>query len=301
MLKKIFFNKFFSFFILILLAGGVCKWWHFYTGGFKSNKIIPPQNSKSPVNELPHLTENQKKMFDQEYHFLDKGCQVYVFESSDKKYVIKFLRHHKYQPHFWMKVISCQKNGMEVREKYKFAKKLRLKQVYESYLISYDEIHPITEMVYVHLGETNYLKKDLIVRDKWGQKYSFDLDHMHYIVQKKAKKFKPELLLLYQQNDLAKAQDYIDQYFDLIKYRSLKSIRDFDHSGYLRNKGIIEGRIVDMDLGGYKKSDLDSFTILDLEISKFSSKFTKWAEKNTPLLAPYIEQKTKLLLERKGL
>lgn len=290
-MRKIILKKVFSFFVLCLLVGGICKWWHFYTGGFKSSKIEPPQNSRAPVAEIPHLSEDDKKIFDQEFHFLDKGCQVYVFESLDKKYVIKFIRYHKYEPHFWMKLISCQKNGREIKEKYKQAKKLRLGQVYESYLASYEKLFPITKTPYVHLGTTDYLKKKLIVKDKWGVKYFFDLDRMHYVVQKKAKKFKPELLFLYK-NDLNGAKGLIDQYFDLIKFRSLRSIRDFDHSGYFRNKGIIEGKIVDMDLGGYKKSDLAPNDIVKLEVAKFSLKVVKWAEKNTPLLAPYIKQKT---------
>lgn len=286
----------FSFFFLFFLCWAVIFANHKYTGGFKTSKILPLQNFR-PIGELPHLNEEQAKMFDQEFVFLDKGCQVYVFSSKDEKYVLKLIRYHKYQPTFWMEMISFCSKGKEFKEKYKEAKKNRIKQVYNSYTMAYKELLPITEMVYVHLGKTDYLKRVLTLKNAWGQKIFLDLDNTHFIVQKKAKKFKSELVRLYEQKDFLKAKEYIDQYFALIRFRSLKAFRDFDQSGFLRNKGIIDNKLVDMDVGGYIKSDLNRKEIVNLELGKFSLKFMRWAEKNAPLLLPYLEEKAEETLK----
>jgi hypothetical protein len=291
MFKKKSLKFVFSFMLLFFLTWAIIYANHKYTGGFKTCKILPLQNSH-PMGELPHLSEEEAKIFDQEFIFLDRGCQVYVFSSLDNKYVLKLIRYHKYQPTFWMELFSFCSKGKEIKEKYKEAKKNRVKQVYKSYSMAYNELLPITEMVYVHLGKTNYLKRVLTLKNAWGQKIYLDLDNTHFIVQKRAKKFKTELVRLYEQKDFLKARDYIDQYFALIKFRSLKAIRDFDQSGFLRNKGIIDDKLVDMDVGGYLKSDLNENEIVNLELGKFSLKFIKWAEKNTPLLLPYLEEKT---------
>ena len=146
----------------IFIVSFICKGWHIVTGGFKTNKIQPPQNLRSHIAESPHLSEEKLKIFDQEYKFLDKGCQVYVFESQDSEYVIKFLRHHKYRHHFWMTFVDPIKKLKAYKEKYIKVKRERIRKNFFSYLMSYEDLEDITQVVYVHLGNTNYINKNLI-------------------------------------------------------------------------------------------------------------------------------------------
>ena len=47
--------------------------------------------------EADDNVQEMNNIFDQKFKYLSKGCQTYVFQSEDKKYVIKFIRYHRYR------------------------------------------------------------------------------------------------------------------------------------------------------------------------------------------------------------
>jgi hypothetical protein len=285
--------------ILILIFGvsSIAKGWHVVTGGFKTSKIIPPSDVQSEITETFHLNDESLKIFEQEFHYLDKGCQVYVFESKDQNYVIKFLRHHKYKPHFWMNFTFGIKWLSDHRESYRLVKKDRILKNFLSYLMSYDELKELTEVVYVHLGPTNYINKKLIVRDRFNQKWHLDLDHMHFVVQRKAKPLKTLLMDLYNEKKLDEAKELIDKYFAVLKKRTLKGIKNTDHSGFIRNMAFLNDKVIEIDVGGYRKVDeLLTKQGFQVEFSKFSKNMIRWSKKKMPLLQNYISDRSRTVL-----
>ena len=292
-------------FLGIFVITAVSKGWHILTGGFKTNKILPPKDCVCSKNELPkNLDEKFLSIFDQEYRYLGKGCQAYVFESTDKKYVIKFLRHHKYKPPFW---INFGLIGGEYRKRIVIYKKSRVKNAFQSYLMSYEDLKEETGVVYLHLGETNYLNRVLTIRDRFLQKRFIELDKMHFVVQIRVNKLGPTLLCFSKENKISEAKVLIDGYFDVIKKRCLKQIKNVDHSGYLRNMGYLEERVFEMDVGGYRKREiLLTKKGFENEFAYFSNHFKRWAKRKAPNLEKYIEDRansilkecSKLLLEK---
>lgn len=283
--------------IMILSIGALAKGWHTLTGGFKTSKIIPPNDVYAETTEVFHLTDDFLKIFDQEFHYLDKGCQVYVFESSDKNYVIKFLRHHKYKPYFWMNFTFGIKSLADYKEKYSLVKKDRIKNNFLSYLMSYDELKDITDVVYVHLGPTDYINKKLLVRDRFRQKWFLNLDDMHFVLQKKAKPLKNLLVQLYNENKIDEVKNLIDQYFDVLKNRTLRGIKNTDHSGFIRNMAFLDNKVIEIDVGGYRKvKELLTKTGFELEFTKFSKNMIRWSRKKLPLLKDYISERSHLVL-----
>ena len=129
-------KKFFAIMVFFLSIAFVAKSWHVITGGFRTNKIIPSKDCVCIPQELPENFEDLS-IFDQEFTYLGKGCQVYVFESKDKKYVIKFLRHHKYKPPFWTHLIDWTKGAKRYKEKVINYKKSRVINAYARVLTKY--------------------------------------------------------------------------------------------------------------------------------------------------------------------
>jgi hypothetical protein len=290
-LKRIFFI-----FLGIFVVISISKGWHILTSGFQTNKILPPRDCICSKNELPkNLDEEFLSIFDQEYKYLGKGCQAYVFESADKKYVVKFLRHHKYKPPFW---INFGVIGKGYRERIVNYKKGRVKNAFQSYLMSYEDLKEETGVVYLHLGETNYFNRILTIRDRFLRKRFIELDKMHFVVQIRVNKLGPKLLELSRKNKILEAKVLIDGYFNVIKKRCLKGIKNVDHSGYLRNMGYIGERIFEMDLGGYRKREVIlTKKGFENEFTYFAKRFKKWGKEKAPNLEGYIENRANKVLK----
>ncbi|MFA6502366.1 MAG: hypothetical protein WCT85_06225, partial [Parachlamydiales bacterium] len=102
--------------IFVLIALVLCiKGYNLFTDGFRIDKIYPKFNEKIQAFPLDEIDE----VFNQNYKYLSKGCQTYVFESEDGNYVIKFIRYHRYQLPLWLQVINYNQSYKNKREFYK--------------------------------------------------------------------------------------------------------------------------------------------------------------------------------------
>src|SRR5258708_2635099 len=74
---------------------------------FSVSKITT--STKDPEWDIPSLIGNEKKEIDQllnqEFTYLSKGAQSYVFVSQDQKYVIKFFKLNKFNSQTWLSYI----------------------------------------------------------------------------------------------------------------------------------------------------------------------------------------------------
>src|SRR5438105_4469405 len=92
-------NKLFYVIFFIILSFSCYKlerWCHAKTEGFRVSNLFlkEPITGKDREIELP---ENlQKEAFQQPYFFLASGGESYVFESQDKKWVLKFFKNHHF-------------------------------------------------------------------------------------------------------------------------------------------------------------------------------------------------------------
>lgn len=294
---KFWVKRIFLFLVVVFFVFFVAKSWHILTGGFKTNKIIVPKDCEAEE----YLNDSEKdffSIFDQKYFYLDKGCQAYVFESEDKKYVIKFLRHHKYKPPFWLFLINFFEKGKIYKKKIEEYKKSRVKNAFKSYSMAYKDLMSETGILYVHLKRTNHIKRILCVADKLGQNKFLDLDKVHFVVQKKMHKLEKKLLDLHEKRDLHLAKIFLNNYFMLIKKRCSKKIKNVDHSGYIRNMGYINKRVYEIDVGGYRKrKELLTKEGFKVEFCYFSDRLKRWSKKRAPLFLSFIDERSKEILK----
>lgn len=289
-------KKFFFILIISISVGFIAKSWHSITGGFRTNKLIPPQDYVSPVREFPKKGPDFFSIFNQQFTYLGKGCQVYVFESADKKYVIKFLRHHKYKPPYWLNLIDWTGPGKRYKKRITKYKKNRGINAFSSYWLAYDQLKEETSVEYLHFGKTDYGIKINVI-DKIGQKWCLDLDKLDFVVQKRVSPLDSFLLSLSREKDLKRAQFFIEGFFKVISQRCLKGIKNVDHSGYIRNMGYKKDRVFEMDLGGYRKDpSLKTKEGFAREFMYFSSHLRKWVKKRAPNLKDVVDDTSNKVL-----
>lgn len=282
----------------LLIVITIAKGWHVVTGGYRTNKIIPPKYIRCHIAELPQdIEKGFFTLFDQKFYFLDKGCQAYVFESEDKKHVIKFLRHHKYRAHFWMRFAFLSKYVNEYKKHYVESKKERIKRNFSSYILSLAELKDLTQVEYVHLDTTEHIAKKICLIDRFGQKTYVDLDKAHFVVQKKAENLQALLLKAYSEKKYDLAHNLIDKYFVLLTKRILKNVINSDRSGFIRNTALFGEDVIEIDVGGYVKNEnLSTKNGFEEEYNKFAFRLNRWARRKTPHIAKYIQNKSDQVL-----
>ena len=264
---------------------------HNLTGGFRMDKVSCPKARQLIKQETcKHLNENQiEEIFSQKYKYWDKGCQVYVFQSEDQKYVIKFLRYNRYKPRFWMvlgkEIPFLRKKIDSIIE----IKKSRLINNLNSYYMSYFDLRDQTETIYVHLDKTKHLNKSLVIENYFGNKKKVNLDDCHFIVQKKAENYKKKLLELYREEKIEEIKKLFKGYFETVQNRCLKGISNCDHSGYIRNMGIIENKVIEIDIGGYRKNE-NRDKLLECEYRSFRNHLKRWVSNSMPKLTRSVDE-----------
>src|ERR1700722_15254629 len=93
--------------LLVAIAAiyGSGRLYYKVTAGFvESNiKYDLPYNPKWELSDLD--CDGQKELntiLSQDYYYLGKGCQSYVFSSQDDQYVIKFFKYQRFRPQAWL-------------------------------------------------------------------------------------------------------------------------------------------------------------------------------------------------------
>jgi hypothetical protein len=231
-------------------------------------------------------------LLDQTFSYLGKGGQVYVFESEDGKYVLKFNRFPARMRRFgWL----CHPLGYIFSPKRIAAEKQNnIKKIARSYLsffLAYQYLQEETGVVYVHLHPTTHLQKKIHLRDRTGNRYQVSADNMGFVLQRKGKPFIPMLKSSLEQGQTETAQRMIDSLFQVILSRCSKGIIDRDTMQY-DNYGWLEGRAIHLDIGRFTQKDkVKEPSAYKQEVLRISSPLADYLKKDSPELFQYYQQK----------
>ncbi len=280
---------------LILTIILLLEFRYFCSDGFRADKVI----YRKPYNpEFEKLQcESVDDILGQEFKYLGKGRQVYVFESADKNYVIKLIRCHKYQRPYWTYFFE---NNRKV-QKALSDQRCRYNRAMSSYQIAADELKHDTEVVFVHLNKTSNLDKKLIVKDRLHRKIAVDLDSTAFIVQKKINSFEELFYKCLKENEQDKAIKMIESFIDRVAERTARGIYNRDPKNSVRNAGIINDKYVDIDIGSYyipliRKSKEDFKT----EILLFTKDLRDFLEKNDKEYLKYYDLKIENIINNQN-
>src|SRR5262249_31769779 len=154
---------------LVLVVGiiyGLGWLYYYYTDGFTIENIstVLPYNPNLDVHTLSARDSEQLKLIlDQPYTYLGKGCQAYVFESQDHKYVIKFFKYQRYKLKPWLAYFPALPAIVKYRQQKLDHKQKKLERFFMSWKVAFDHLKKETGLLYVHLNTTQNLLKPLII------------------------------------------------------------------------------------------------------------------------------------------
>ncbi len=280
-------------FLIILLSKG----WHLYTSGFRKDKIYTELTYDG--SDIPLDKQNQvRDILKQKFYFLDRGCQTYVFLSADKQYVLKFIRYHKYELPFWMHYIEKTTKGKKYRDGRLRHRVKRRKESLKSYSIAYQHLQKETGIVYAHLNQTSVLKTSITVYDRLHHKYCIDADNVGFLIQKRATPLTKALMDCKKNQDDLTTQQITHSFFEDVDALCKKGIVNRDYN-CLKNSGIIDGQVVQFDLGSfYYQKGLEDHLAYEKEVKNFTKHYRRWAVKYYANLVDIYDEELQRMIKK---
>ncbi len=240
--------------------------------------------------ELPtssHTLSVNRMIFQQDYFYLGKGSQSYVFESDDHQWVIKFFRLNRYR--------TPLLNGLppfleEIQKNKAMAKQEKQEELFLSCRIAYKKLRQESGLVYLHLEKTNHLKQKLLIHDRLARPYVINLDEYAFLVQKKAEPLYSYLTRLMKQGDQEGVQEALGRMSNLLLKRFHKGVADHDPV-IEKNAGFIDGEAIFMDTGQFYLSEsLKEPQVYKKEGERVVRKLRRWLSQKDPCHAEiYLE------------
>ncbi len=223
---------------------------HSQTDGFAIVNISSPTRS-SPRWEVKNPS-NWDLALEQKYTYLSCGAQVYVFESADGKYVLKFFKQqHMRIPPLFQK-IPLPKKWDSYRKKKIAKKRAVLDSTFESMRIAFAKLREETALIALHLNKSRELPSQLTIVDKIGIAHTIDPNQYEFVLQKKAKLAYEEIERWVAEGREEKAQALLTQALALSKKRIDLHVFDKDPD-FSTNFGVVEGKLVQIDIGRFSE------------------------------------------------
>lgn len=285
-------------FIIILM-----KLWNLVTDGFRLDKI---QTKQMFHKELFIDTSNQdddiNNILSQKFYYLDRGCQAYVFESADKKYVLKLLRYSKYNVPFWTDIIDIQKCKKTSKKYLSQKAEKAFWNTMTSYKRSYDDLKDQTAVCYVHLTKTDNLLTYLKIVDRLKREKIINPNKIGFVIQKKTQRLEDVMFQMSKSCDIKKGKEIIDSFFDLAVTINKKNIVNRDYN-CVKNSGYLDSKVVGMDLGSYYAAEVDLLEKCNFsdEIRSSTKHLRKWLVKHWPELTYYYDEKIENIVSYYGI
>lgn len=271
----------------------------------RPSKLFTPANI---ISDFPYsakwavkLSPSHDRFFyvlsQQPLYWIGKGMQVVVFETSDKKYVVKFfqLAHIKaHSKRSWYKNLFSRESNEQKRER-----KERKDELFASSKMCFEELPEETGFVYVHLNRTNELIKGVKLIDKSGQSHRIRGDEACFVVQKKASYLIPTFVKLMESGDFQMACRRVDHVFDLLLAVAKKGFIDSDDALIRNNNiGFSEDRAIYIDTGHISRAkELDLYKRMSYEFDVRLEPLQKWLDVMYPSLAAYYAERRAQILE----
>ncbi len=242
-------------------------------------RILPSEEVKQEASEI--LT--------QPFTYLSYGGQSTVYESQDKKYVIKFFNPRAVNKENWFHQFAKMRrfNSLKWITNTYFRQKLRLKKYFLRYELAFKDLKEETGLVYVHLDPSTCLSKTMELTDKEGNPHRIQLDAYPFVLQKKVELTMHHLDRLLKNGDVEGAKESVKQIYELFLSRAQKGYTDRLQT-LDKNYGFFEGRAVQLDVGRIQKIPTIAENPIK-EMERVISNITPSLAEPYPELAPVLQ------------
>jgi hypothetical protein len=240
-------------YILFSLLLGL--WAYYRTDGFHPWKLSPTESS------TPTDGSSLTAFFTQPYRYLDRGRQSFVFESADRRYVIKFFDRTYSELPFWLSLLPKERKEKEI------SKRQYRAQLYRTgYEIAFEELRQESGLIALHFEPTEQLPP-LRIQTKAGRELQIDLNRTDFVLQKKAAPFTERLAATK------------EAYNALLNLRISRGIGDYEHH-IDRNFGWLGEQLILLDPGRlHHDPNLTTYGRATQERELFTARFEKWRKK----------------------
>ena len=299
-MKKGRFKKFLiGFTLLTVVIYGLGRLYFEVTAGFTIGNITSDFKPDPRWDTQPLTLEEQKtvsQILSQSFHYLGKGCQSYVFESEDGKYVIKFFKYQRYRPKFWLDFLTFIGPIEKIRERSAEKKRHRIEGLFTSWKIGYDQLRHETGLVYVHLNKGDTLNQQISIFDKMGFQHTLDADKMEFLIQKKAKMLCATIDELMAKGQQHEAEILLSRLVKMIVGEYNSGYADNDHA-LMQNTGVYEGTPIHVDVGQFVYDErMKNPEISHQEIFNKMYKFRVWLQQTHAELIPHLDKELTAVL-----
>ncbi len=252
--------------------------------------------TKSPVTHSLEEVQLASSILNQQFRYLGKGRQCFVFESQDGNYILKFIKCQRINVTNLYETMKLPAFLEKKRKKKLKEREGRLTSLLSSMSLSYRPLQEQTGVLYLHIEPTEELQNKVVLIDRVGQHHSLDINQVPFILQKKAMQIMPVLKSLYKQKRMQELKERLNQLVDLFRERARYGVLCPDNAVFRHNNiGFIEDRAIYVDVGGFISSTKKkSEKRLKKDLSKLRP-IARWLKKHDKKLAANFSSQLKEL------
>ena len=248
----------------------------------------------NPEWETRLLSSNEEqevaKALSQPYCYLGSGGQCFSFVSSDDRYVIKFIKQKAFDLPIWLHRFPFPFLIYGLREKKIEKRKAKRNRVFNAFKLSFDLLPKETGLLYVHLNQTEHLKKVLPFCDPCKKTHFLNLDDLEFVIQKKADLAYNTLNAFMEKRDWEGAKLAIDQLLSLNVKLYQKGFLNRDPN-FRSNCGFIEADPIVIDVGRIIYDEtIKKKENYNQELLKIIPKFRSYVSLQYPELLSHFDQ-----------
>lgn len=275
----------------VLMIYGIGRAYFYITDGFAVSNITSDLAYDNRWNIRP-LNKGQWKEVEealaQPYHYFSKGCQSYVFESEDRRYVLKFIKYQRFRNHFWVDWMgSLPLVDRYIAEKNR-KKQKKLENILTGWCIAYEELKAETGVVYVHLNKTNDMLGTLRIIDKMGVEHELHLDEMEFMVQRKARMLTETIHQMMANEEIDGVKNLLARLLKTILFEYERGISDNDQA-LMQNTGVLDGVPIHIDLGQFvRRRDVQNPQLMKQQLYNRTYLFNVWLNEHYPEIGEYF-------------
>jgi hypothetical protein len=236
-----------------------------------------------------------KTILSQKYHYLTRGKQSFIFESNDKKYILKFFDNSRFFSKFYILSLPLPNFLDHIRKNCYNKRKSKLEFDLSSVKIAYERLKDDAVLVHANLTKTNFFNDKLCVTNKYGRELLLDLNNAFFILQKKCELFYPK----YEESkDEVYKNHLLESFLEMIHRRTLKLVVDNDIGKNKTNWGVFDNKAVTIDIGRwYIDENLLTSQGYKKHMVKATVTLRKYLLENDPQKIDFLDQKLKKSFE----
>jgi hypothetical protein len=262
--------------------------------GFRTEKIVfsLDYDASFEINSVADSDLlNVKKILNQNFFYLGRGRQFFVFVSEDGNFVLKFLNHFNFSYPSLLKKISFFKPIDKIIKR----KDSKYPLTFSSLKLAFEKLKDESGLVYINLNKGQKLKQKVHLINKSGVSLSIDLDSTFFVLQKKGSSFFSYFKKVAEKENKEELRRAIDSYLLLVMNRCQKNVADDDFN--LRdNIGFYGDRPFIMDMGRlYLDRDLSKKDHLLKEIQRSTKILRRWLIENHPEEVFFLDTRIKVI------